>query len=289
MKYAFFPGCKIPNYLPQYETSTRAVTGLFGLELLDLEFNCCGYPVRHENFEASILSAARNMAIAAKEGLDILTPCKCCFGNLKHAEYWLNENSSLKEYINTILAQEGLEWREGIESKHLLSVLFHDIGTETLRASIKRPLEGLRIAAHYGCHALRPSNVVRFDNPLAPTIFEELIAVTGASSVEWSRRLECCGNPLWEKNNVLSIGLMDKKLEDAGQAGAVLLCTACTYCQLQFDCVQNTVNETGSVRPRLPSVLYSQLLGLSLGINEKKLGLRYNKIKPGCLDEFLPR
>ncbi len=278
MKYAFFAGCKIPYYLPQAETATRAVLRVLNVELENLEFNCCGYPVRHQNETAAILSAARNMALARQKNCAVLTVCKCCFGQLKFAAHWLAKDQELRDTINSLLAAENLVWEKEIEIKHLLSVLFHDMGPDRLRACVQRPLYGLRVAASYGCHALRPGHVVRFDNPMTPTIFENLVAVTGAEAVDWQRRLECCGHPLFEKNNPLSLHLLDNKIQAARQAGAHLITTACTYCQLQFDNVRHRHPSDQNINLNPPAVLFSQLLGFSFGLEEKDLGLTKNAI-----------
>ncbi|RPJ81096.1 MAG: disulfide reductase [Deltaproteobacteria bacterium] len=284
MKFLFFAGCKIENYLKHYETASRAVLGALGVELVDVELNCCGYPVRHQNIPASILSAARNLALASKHHLDILTPCKCCFGNLKYAISRLREDAELRKKINALLEREGLFWEEGIQVKHLLSVLYHDVGLEAIQAKVKNPFQEVKIAPHYGCHALRPSRVVQFDNPLAPTLFEKLVEVTGAESVSWERRLECCGNPLWERNNSLSLYMMRKKLENAQDAGADFICVACTYCQIQFDQVR--AGQTEEYHNRLPSILYPQLLGLSMGLEENLLGIEKNAIDSQHLTRY---
>jgi heterodisulfide reductase subunit B len=274
--YLYFPGCKIDRFLPQYGRSTRAVLSALNIVLNDTELTCCGYPVRHENFLAAMVAATRNLAIAASTGLPILTPCKCCFGNLKHADHWMRNNPDLNRKVNTLLAEEGLAWREGIVVRHLLTVLDDDIGIDELRRSVQKPLTGLKVAAHYGCHALRPGNITGFDNPLAPTLFERLVSATGATTVEWPLRLDCCGHPLWEKNNRFALALMHNKLTDACQAGAQVMATACTYCQMQFDQVQA---QYGSQQDRpLPAVLFSQLLGAAMGIDDTSLGLGQNRI-----------
>lgn len=284
MKYAFFAGCKIPFHLQQSETSARAVLRTLNVELEDLEFNCCGYPVRHQHETAAIFAAARNMALAHKKGCNILTVCQCCYGQLKFAAHWLIKDQELRKEINGMLATENLIWEKDIQVKHLLSVLYHDIGPDALRAYVKKPLSGLKVAAHYGCHALRPGNVVRFDNPMAPTIFENLLALTGAQPIDWHRRLECCGHPLFEKNTPLALHLMKKKLQDAENSGADLISTACTYCQIQFDSVRSNAMEDMTLNPNIPAVLFSQLLGFSFGLEEKDLGLTKNAID--CQKEF---
>ena len=69
MKFALFLGCNIPARLTQYEASARAVLGKLGVGLVDIKaFNCCGYPVRNFDFNAFVLSSARNLALAKKEG-----------------------------------------------------------------------------------------------------------------------------------------------------------------------------------------------------------------------------
>lgn len=276
MKYAYFKGCKIPYFLEQYDRSTRAVLKTFRVRLVELDFNCCGYPVRDIHFESFVLSAARNMALAERKKLDVLTPCNCCYGSFRHAIHFLQENPRLLAAINDELSKEGLEWNGTSEIKHLLSVLCDDIGLPAIYAAIVRPLNGLVVAPHYGCHTLRPSDVVHFDDPLAPSIFEDLISATGARPVDWPRRLDCCGNPLLGKNDALSHSLMRTKIADAAESGADCLCTACTYCQIQFDAVQDSAGTVDGYQPRIPSILYTQMLGLSMGLPERHLGLKEN-------------
>ena len=133
MKYAYFPGCKIPHHLPSYDRGVREVCAAFGIELSEPEFNCCGWPMRDESFLASMYSAARNLALAGARGLDILTPCKCCFGNLKQAQARLDSAPALAEKIKGLLAEEGLTLqRPGVF--HLLSVLDEQVGAEAINS-----------------------------------------------------------------------------------------------------------------------------------------------------------
>ncbi len=268
MKYALFLGCKIPTQLPAYETSTRAVMEHLGVTLVDLEFNCCGYPARAVSRDAFVVSAARNLALAERAGLDVLTPCTCCQGTLRHAIRFLEEDEELRARVTRALALEGLVWRGTTKVEHVLPVLAQGIGSDTLAAAVRAPQAQLRVAAQYGCHALRPSDVARFDNPLAPTIFEDLIRLTGAQPVEWSRRLECCGDPLHEANASLAGRMTRVKIASALESGAEALCTACPHCHLQFDAVQASIPGAA-----LRTLLFTQLLGLALGLSEESLGM----------------
>lgn len=279
MKYVYFPGCKIPAYLPAYDRATRGILNKLNIDLIDCELNCCGYPIRHQSFEASLLSSARVMAFANRHEAPLLTPCKCCYGNLKHTQYWMADNKTLRHRINDILNEEKLHWEPGIPVRHLLSVLKEDLGLAVIETAVVRPQKAVKVAAHYGCHALRPAGIVQLDDPLAPTIFEDLVTVTGATAIDWPLRLNCCGAPLWEKNRPLSIKLMQKKLDDAKNSGADIVCTACTYCQHQFDQVRVENMPQVTETNQMPSVLYPQLLGLALGIEPTELGLNENLIQ----------
>lgn len=287
MRFALFLGCQIPARLNQYESSARAVLARLGIGLVDIAtFNCCGYPLRNLDFRAFVLSSARNLALAARERLTVLALCKCCFGSLKKVAHLLKEDASLRAEINAILHREGLSYENEVGVRHVLSVLFHEVGVKALREKMTKTFAGLNIATHYGCHALRPSQITQFDDPVAPSVFDQLVEATGAKSVSWPRQLECCGAPLWGMNDDLSMDLTAKKLEDGKQAGAHYLCTACPYCQIQFDTVQRMISSTRGGNHHLPAILYPQLLGLSLGIDGGTLGLKMNQLSLDTIENF---
>ncbi len=288
MKFAIFLGCNIPVRLKQYETASRAVLGELDVELVDIaEFNCCGYPLRNIDSKAFVLSSARNLALAERQNLTMMVLCKCGYGTLRMADHLMKENASLREEVNEILAKEGLKYEGNIEVKHLLSVLFNDVGIEAIKEKITRPYKNLKIATHYGCHALRPSNIVQFDDPVAPTLFDQVVEVTGAQSIYWPSKLECCGAPMLGINNDLSMNLTEKKLTDGKQSGADYLCAACPFCQIQFDTVQEMILSKQGADHHLPCILYPQLLGLSMGIDSKTLGLERNRIDITEIERFL--
>ncbi len=279
MKFALFLGCQIPVRLKQYETSSKAILERLGVGLVDIEeFNCCGYPLRNIEFKAFLLASARNLSLAEKKKLDVMTLCQCCYGTLKKANFLLRENASLRKEVNAVLEREGLPYEGEVEVKHLLSVLHQEVGVEAIKKKIVKTFKGLKIAAHYGCHVLRPSQVVRFDDPVRPSIFDQLVEATGAESIAWPMRLECCGAPLWGIHDELSTEITLKKLKNGRESGADYLCTACTYCQIQFDTVQQMILSQRGLNHPLPSILYPQLLGLSMGIHSETLGLKMNKI-----------
>jgi heterodisulfide reductase subunit B2 len=287
MKYALFLGCNIPARVVQYETAARAVMRKLGVQLVDIrDFKCCGYPVRNLDRKTFLLSASENLARAEKLGLNIMSLCKCCFGSLKEAENFLKEEGDLQEEIKQALAQQGLQYEGKFEVKHFLSVLYHDVGVDEIKNSISLSYKGLKIATHYGCHALRPSKVTQFDDPVAPSLFDKLVEATGAKSVDYNSKLDCCGAPVMGVNDDLSMNITAKKLTNGKKAGADYLCAACPYCQLQFDHVQKMmISQNGS--EALASIVYPQLLGLCLGIDEETLGIHMNQLDLAEITSFL--
>ncbi len=265
MRLALFLGCKIPAAVPAYEASARAVLARLGVELVALDFGCCGYPQRSLRLDTYLLLAARNLALAAARGLDVLTLCQCCYGSLRSAQRALAAEPEAQRFVTVTLAREGLAPVPSIRVHHLLDLLAKKVGPDAIAARVKKPQRGRTVAAHYGCHALRPSDVVALDNPHAPTVFERLLAAAGARTVDWPRRLECCGAPIGVSSPVLAGRMRAAKLADARDAGAEWLCTACPWCQVHL---------APAAPAGLRVVLYPQLLGLALGLGPSELGMR---------------
>jgi heterodisulfide reductase subunit B len=245
------------------------------------------YPLRNIHFKAFVLASVRNLAVAEKMDLNIMTLCKCCYGSLKKADHLVKGDISLRKEINDTLKKEGLKYDGDVDVTHILQVIHDSVGIEAVNKKITKSFKNLKVVTHYGCHALRPSSVVQFDNPVAPTLFDELVEVTGAESIYWPRKLECCGAPVFGINDDLSMNLTEKKLADGKQSGADYLCAACPYCHIQFDTVQKMIISQRRSAEHLPCILYPQLLGLSLGIDSESLGLDMNQIDIEEIEGFL--
>lgn len=287
-KYAFFLGCNIPARVSQYETAGRMVLKRVGVKLVDIrQFNCCGYPLRNSDSKAYLLSAVRNLALAEEQNLDLLVLCQCCLGSLKKAAQLMTEDGAIQDEVRNILDSENLRYRGNVKIKHLLTVLHHDIGIEAIQKQLNATFKDLNIAVQYGCHGLRPSSVTQFDDPSNPTIFDDLVTVTGAESVDWPLKLDCCGAPALGIDDDLSNSLAVKKILGGKKAGAQYICTVCPYCHLQFDTVQAMIIKQKKLKESLPAILYPQLLGLSMGIDAELLGLNQNQLEIGNIRSFL--
>lgn len=287
MKFALQRCCTTPILLKQYETSTDAVLKRLGVQLLDRGLNCCGYPLKNVNFRAHVLASSRNLSIAEKKGLDIMTFCNCCYGTLRHVNHLMKHDVPLRDRINETLQRESLSYNGGAGVKHMMEVFHQEIGLDRIKACLVKRYKGARVAIHYGCHMLRPRELVQ----LAPTgtamVFDGLVEATGAECVSWPSQLECCGSAMWGIDDSLSMDLAEKKVKDALRSGAEFLCLACSYCQLQFDRVQERLLTLNRIERPIPSILYTQLLGLCLGLDDEVLGIHKNRIDISGIKRYL--
>ena len=278
MKYAFFQGCNIPVRIPQYAEATQALLGLFQIELqVTPEFNCCGYPMRNVDEKSYLLPSVRNLALAEKAGLDIVVICNCCFQSLKKTERMMATNKELAEELNRMLEKEGLAYSGKTTINHYLSVLYNEVGLNTIKDKLVYRYTELNCAVIHGCHLLRPREITGFDNSFVPAITNELLAIAGATSVDWPGSLECCGAALAGFNDELSLKLLAEKITGARERDAAFITPICSYCHLQFDTAQPDNLETLGQSTSLPVLLLPQLLGLCLGLGADQLGIRQNR------------
>lgn len=276
MKYALFQGCNIPIRIQQYATATTAIFKKFNIQLEEVpDFNCCGYPARNVDEKAYIIPSVRNMAIAEKKGLDIIVICNCCFASLQKTKNVIDNDDSLKSEINGMLVKEGLEYKGTVEINHYLAVLHEVVTLEEIKKGLTGKFTKLNCSVIHGCHILRPREITQFDDSFVPTITDKLMNVIGATSTDWRGKLECCGAALAGINDDLSKKLLQEKLDGAVSANADFIIPICSYCYLQFDTTQFNMC-TDMNEEAIPVLLYPQLLGLCLGINEKELGINLN-------------
>ena len=270
-KYAFFLGCIAPLRYPGIEKSTRVVAEALGVELVDLtDASCCPAPgvIRAFDKKTWIAAAARNLALAEKEGLDILTICNGCYGSLFDAAHELAEDKDLLAEVNQILAKIGLEYKGTTKVRHFAEVLYNDVGVEAIKAKITKPLE-YEVAAFYGCHFLKPSKIKQLDDPENPHILDDLIEATGAKSMPRKQKVLCCGagGGLRAGFPANAMKLTEANLENIKESGAKYIIDVCPFCHLQFDIGQKDLGYT------FPVLHLSQLYGIAMGMDAKDLGL----------------
>ena len=276
--YSFFLGCVMPNRFPNIEKSIRVVLPKLGIKLEELEgASCCPAPgvVRSFDEPTWLALASRNLALAEMAGNNIITGCNGCYGTFMEALHEIHEHPDRLKEVQDAFKDTGLKYEAKVEATHVIEVIYN-YGIEELKKLIKRPLTGIKVGVHYGCHLLKPSKERPWPQTQRPTFLDDLVDVTGAKSVEYQNKGLCCGagGGVRSANVPVSNDIAKEKLDNMIAVGVDVIVDVCSFCHLQYEVVQAALNkELGESKYQMPVIYYTQLLGLAMGLDPVELGL----------------
>lgn len=280
MKYAYYPGCSLHSTSREYDMSAKEVSTRLGIELIEVpDWVCCGATPAHVTMH--VLSQAlpvKSLINAKQTGADTMAVCcAACFSRLKIANYHVLNDPGKKAKINRAV---GAEYNGEVAVKHLLEILAKDFGLENLKGKMTAKLDGLKVACYYGCLLVRPRKIMQFDDEENPTIMDAVVETTGAKTVDWPGKVECCGASFSITKTGVVLRLCRDILQLASDAGAECIAVACPLCQSNLDLRQPEVNKKYDKKFDMPVLYFTQILGLAMGIDWKKLGLDKHIVSP---------
>ena len=231
------------------------------MELKELpDWNCCGASSGHcTNLKLSLALPGRNLAIAEREGMDLAVSCPACFLRLKKVDYELSHDEKLRQEILRIM---DMPYENKQKTRHILDIIYHDIGLETIRNKVKKPLNGLKIVSYYGCLLVRPPKVTEFGEHENPVLMDEIVEAIGAEPLDWSGKIDCCGGSLALTRTDIVYKLVENLMVAARSAGANCIVTACPLCQANLDTRQKDGKDK-----LLPIFYFSELMGLAFDLS----------------------
>jgi heterodisulfide reductase subunit B len=278
--YSYFPGCSLEKMAASYHVSAVETARRLDVELSEIEdWNCCGATAYfHVDELLAYTLCARNLAIAERQGTDLVAPCSGCFKNMYFTNAHLKHDHDLAEHINEAMKEDGLEFHGTVQVRHLMDVFVKDVGLAEIKKRVTRPLGGLRVAPYYGCQIVRPQK--DGEDVEQPRFFEDLLSAIGAVPVEYPLKLRCCGGSLVVTNRKAALTMMQQLLQNAADCGADIIATTCPLCQINLECYQRHVNRMFGTAFALPTVYFTQLMGLALGASPSQLGLGTEVISP---------
>jgi heterodisulfide reductase subunit B len=279
-----FYGCMIPIKYPQMEAAFKRSMPNLGVELVDVEgFTCCPDPIffKSKDVLGWLTVAARNLCVAEEAGADVVTLCSGCTATLKEAVFLLGEDENLRKRVNTRLSRIGKEYKGTVRVDHAVVLIRDRLGIERVRDSVVRPLDGLKVAIHYGCHLLKPSQIMHVDDADYPSILESLVTATGATPVSHSEELLCCGKGCMDDD--MPIEMVYDIFSSIRESGADCMGLICPTCFSSFDLGQIVVGRKKGTAFNIPVIYYFQLLGLAQGLSPTELGLGLHKVKADAL------
>ena len=276
MKYSLYPGCAGEATTKEAWSATSRLLDFLGMDVTENSaYSCCGAGVvEEEDPEFEYTLNARNFALAEKEERDIVVICNTCLLTMLNTKKTLAENQTLYQQVNADLAEIGLEYKGEVRIKHFMWLLRDDIGLDRLKELIKVPIRNVKIAPFYGCHIVRPSEVIADDKE--PDFLSRLIKACGAEEVDYDHKYNCCGFHILLNDQATSLKMTEKCLSNAEKAAADMLVTPCTLCHISLDGYQKPANINN--RTEIPVLHLAQMLGLAMGIGPKELGLDKNMV-----------
>ena len=274
-----FLGCIIPHRYPSVEKAAKLVFRDLDMELLDMDgATCCPAPGVFGSFDRVTWAtiAARNLTIAEAGGHPITTGCNGCFASLWEANHELKHDAELREKVNENLAVIDREFRGTIEVWHYVDALYKIAGFDKIRQKVTRPLKGVRMALHPGCHWMRPKLLKQKDDSERPRIFRELCETSGAEYVPYKDELICCGagGAVRTADVKISLEFTMQKFDSLIKAGgADMMITPCPFCQLQLDMGQVEIQKYFGKEYTLDILHVVELLALAFGHEPDEFGL----------------
>lgn len=291
MKMAIAWGCLMPTRrsLIGYEAATRKVLEHLGVEVVDIPNETCCAPFWMQSLDltTSIAMAARNLAKAEEMGLNVLTPCSGCFHSYKRVNYTLEKYPEIHAQVDDILSDADLSYSGNIESRHLVDFLYTDIGPHKIKAKTEVDLTGLEVGLRYGCHMLKPHELLNIEYSERPTFADQILEILGVTSKQYSGRHRCCGGLLRGIQDDVADRVLHERLVDADNADLDGLVTVCSLCHLQHDMGQRLIKKKfGMDELEIPVLHYPQILALGFGYSPEEIGLKFHTVKT---DKFVAK
>lgn len=283
-RFSMFWGCTIPARFPFIEKSTRVVLDEVGAQLVDVDgYTCCpeGTLVKAVDEDAYYVTAARNLSLAENADVPLVTPCNGCYSTLRSVSATLRSDWRLAERITSLLSDDGepLDSPALPQVTHFAEWLFDEMGPAAIAKRVTKPLWGMRLAVHYGCHLLRPTPAIRWDSSTNPTKLEDMVRALGATVVDYETKMSCCGGALdrvGERAGALE--LCQAKLDDLASEGVDALVVVCPSCLQQFDLNQAALLRGDSERSGIPVFYYTELFAMAVGHEAEELGISMHRV-----------
>jgi heterodisulfide reductase subunit B len=286
-RYTYYPGCTLKTTAKNFEDSTIASAKALDIELVEPDrWNCCGTvhalatdDVMHHL--APIRNMIRVEELKEKGMVDskkMITLCAMCYNTLKRANNIFNTDSDKKKKIHEIMYREDTKYSGSVEIVHFLEILREE-GWDKVKAAVKKPLTGLKVAPYYGCLLLRPRGI-GIDDADNPRILEDLIEALGAEAVDFFYKQKCCGSYHTIQMKQIVADLSYDILKKAEEAGANILVTACPLCDYNLGSRQAQIKKQYPSFNSIPVVYFTQLMALAFDLDEESTAFKANKPDP---------
>jgi len=287
MRLAYYPGCSLDATSIEYGISTHRMAQILGIDLWEIpDWNCCGASSAHQTNHLLALSLpARNLAIAEKEGLDVLAPCAACYNRMRATESEVRASASTRSQVEEAI---GMPYQASQKTISILELLVERYGLDKLGAKVTNPLKGMTPACYYGCLLVRPVEITGFDDPEDPQSMDRVMQTLGASPVDWAYKSECCGAGLAVTQPETGLEMIYRVLKNAKDMGADSIVTACPICMLNLDMRQKAIEKKYGIQFNLPVYYVTELVAIACGDKPPTVGTNRHFVEANAIFRQLP-
>ena len=267
VKYSYYPGNVARQSSREIEDTIQPLARTLGIELIEIDgYNGDGGNIiKQGNKELQLALNARNLALAQKNGHEIITACASAQGILHESlSTFQNDPIALANANRVLQGTTGMVLDpEDMKTNHLLHVLVDEIGLDKIEAAVVNPLD-LDIACYYGPHMQR-KGACGGDDVWNPNYMEKLITALGGRPIEYSSKTMSVGNP-----SLLTLGpsvmkMTAKGLNDAKKAGASIIVSACSLSHSNLDSYQGKAGRVAKKDTSIPAVNLTEIIAFALG------------------------
>ncbi len=275
-KYAHFLGCVMPTKMPWAESAIMKTLPRLGIDLEYLtKSTCCpraGVWISVDK-RVWLTLASYNLLQAEQAGRDVMVSCNGCYVTLYEANKLLKEDPKALEEVNKYLAAAGKHFNASVRVRHLLEVLYEDVGIERIRREAKKL--HIKVAIHPGCHMriFPDGHLVKYFTELNEALTDEV--------VPYGLEQMCCGLQSNLADREFATYERAKRKFDAIKAQNVdALVLVCSGCYDQFERAISTLRKKDGYDFDVPVIHLAELLAISYGLKPDDFGMRYMRTAP---------
>jgi len=269
MKIPYYPGCTLKTKAKNLEDSAIAAAKVLDIEMEELpRWNCCGtvYSLAADDLIHQV-GSIRNLIRAKEQGSNrLVTLCSMCYNTLKRANEFFLEDEGKRERLKMYLDDE-IPYDGDVRVVHLLEILRDEVGIDKIKAAVKKPLTGLKVAPYYGCMLLRPASI-GIDDVERPVVMEEILEALGAEIIDDPYKTECCGAYQTVNRKDVVVTCVHSILTSAQSNGAEVIALSCPLCDFNLDYRQKDIKQVYNGFHNIPVLYFTQLMAIAFGLDE---------------------
>lgn len=217
--------------------------------------------------------AARNLALAETLGYSLVVVCNGCFDTLLDTNHILKKNLELREKVNKIISNFGLEFKGRVSVKNVIEVLYDDIGLKKIKETVVKPLN-LTVCLQPGCRLRKPETL------RLPEKLSKIVETIGCKVIHYENERVCCGFPTSFLNLDFAYNERAKvKLDEVKKVEADCIVLVCPACLNHLEMAQLSLKGKGYVYD-IPCMNLLELIALAQGFSATSIGSIFRRIRP---------